>query len=632
MFAAIVRKHVWAMLLAMGAALLAGGAICYFSRPVYYSRSLVRVGEDGSDERLRALSKELTQPQILERTANRLGVRATATELRKNFLFNIVVRPVSKRELEVEVWSCSKDWAERWTEALAIECVDFRRVRRRKEMLDAIKTLNKEMSEVAARIGDAGAKKFDAKDKDGLMRGLGELSEIRNSTRELARLAKRIEEMDRVRAGLQDAGISIVEKLSLIAAVDESAGRDGGDAAAPSAPPWESIEKRQRALNALIAGIPNISVADDAALLALGSQLDELDRKLQSELDANFRRFDVDYRNLVDRKASVEAKVAERNGQAGSAMNARLGHIAERIAAIDAIGKNDSLDPAFAGIQKISDRPVAPDPLKIGLLSLLGGGILAIGAPFLMERIGHRLPKIAQLESALRLRGLGTVPMLENLPPHTPPLADPSDSQRSRLAEDFRAIRDNLLAADAAGKPPQVIMVASAMPAEGKTIVAANLAMSFAETGARTLLIDTDLRRGRLHRLFGYRKTPGLSNVLLGELPLESAIRPTPHDDLFVLNSGKKVDEGSGLLASEKFADAMVALRANLEVIIVDTPPVLGLAETSVLQRHVDGVVLVISNDRTPKRVLTAAVEILKGRGANIRGFVLNRANPPAGR
>lgn len=629
MFAATVRKHVWAMLLVMGAALLAGGAICYFSRPVYYSRSLVRVGEGGSDERLRALSKELTQPQIIERTANRLGVRATATELRKNFLFNVVVRPVSKRELEVETWAYSKDWAERWTEALANECVDFRRVRRRKEALDAIKTLNKEMSEVAERIGDAGAKKFDAKDKEGLMRGLGELSEIRNSTRELARLAKRIDEMDRVRAGLQDAGISIVEKLSLIAAVDESAGRDGGDAAALSAPPWESIEKRQRALNALIAGIPNNSVADDAALLALGSQLDELDRKLQSELDANFRRFDVDYRNLVDRKAAVEAKVAERNGQAGSAMNTRLGHIAERIAAIDAIAKNDSLDPAFAGIQKISDRPVAPDPLKIGLLSLLGGGILALGAPFLMERIGHRLPKIAQLETALRLRGLGAVPMLENLPPHTPPLADPGDSQRSRLAEDFRAIRDNLLAA---GKPPQVIMVASAMPAEGKTIVAANLAMSFAETGARTLLIDTDLRRGRLHRLFGYRRTPGLSNVLPGELPLESAIRPTPHDDLFVLNAGKKIDAGSGLLASEKFAAAMVALRANFEVIIVDTPPVLGLAETSVLQRHVDGVLLVISNDRTPKRVLTAAVEILKGRGANIRGFVLNRANPPAGR
>ena len=217
MFAAIVRKHVWAMLFVMGAALLAGSASYYFSRPVFYSRSLVRVDEDASDDRLRGLANELTQPQILERTANRLGVRATATELRKNFLFNIGVRPVSKRELEVEVWSYAKEWAERWTEALVNECLDFRRVRRRKETLDAIKSLNKEMSEVAARIGDGGGKKFDAKDKEELLRGLGELSEIRNSTRELARLAKRIDEMDRVRTGLQDAGISIVEKLSLIA-------------------------------------------------------------------------------------------------------------------------------------------------------------------------------------------------------------------------------------------------------------------------------------------------------------------------------------------------------------------------------------------------------------------------------
>ena len=602
MFAAIVRKHLRPVLLVTVLALLAGGAVWYFSRPVFHSRSLVRVEETVSAGRLRALARELTQPQILERTAGRLGVKATATDLRKDFLFNIAARPVSEREIEVDVWCHSKDWAARWTEALVREFLDFRSVRRRKETLDAIKTLNREMTEIAAKFDGAGAVKFFATDKAGLAMGLDELKRLRNSTRELAQLAKRIEEMDRVRADLQNPGIPIVEKMSLIATVDESAGAGGAD----GAPPWETIEKRRRALNALIAGIPNNSLADDATLLALNGQLGELDRKLQGEFDASCRRFDVDYRNLVDRKADLEAKSAERNGPADSVLNARFDHIAERIEATGAAGAGDDIAPVFAGIREIGDRPVAPDPLKIALCSLLGGGILALGAPFLAERLGHGQPKIVRLASALRLPGLGAIPDGENLP-----------------GDSFRAIRASLLATGA----PRVLMVASALPAEGKTTVAAHLAMAFAQNGARALLIDTDLRRGRLHRLFGWRKTPGLSGVLSGEIPLDEAIRRTPQKNLFVLNAGNPVTTATDLLASDAFAAAMTALRERHDIIVLDTPPVLGLAETSVLQKHVDGVLMVVANEGTPARSVRAAIDILRGRGAKVLGFVLNRTN-----
>ena len=615
MFAVTARKHLRLMLVVMGLALLAGGAIYWFSRPVFHSRSLVRVDETVTGERLRALARELTQPQILERTASRLGVKATASDLRENFLFNIVVRVVSERELEVEVWCYSKSWAERWTEALVNELVDFRRVRRRKETADAIKTLNREMTEIAATLGDSGAQKFFATDKQGLAMGLEELNRLCNSTRELERLGRRIEEMGRVRADLQDPGISVVEKLSLIAAVDESAGKESGDAAAPTAAPWEIIEKRRRALSALIDGVPDNRLADDATLLALNAQMEELDRKLQSELDADYRRFDVDYRNMVDQKAALEAKSAQRNGPADSALNVQLRHIAERIETIDATGSGDGVIPMFAGILQISDRPVAPDPLKIALCSLLGGGVLALGAPFLVERLGYGQPKLAQLESALRLPGLGTIPTHEKLPPYTPP-------PFTELGEPFRAIRTRLLAAGT----PHVLMVASAMPAEGRTTVAANLAMTFAQTGARTLLIDTDLQRGSLHRFFGHRKAPGLSNVLLGEIPLEPAIRATLHDNLSVLHAGKPVTTGTALLASDAFAAAMIALRERHDIIVLDTPPVLGLAETFVMQRHVDGVLFVIADDRTPKRPIGAAIDLLRARGANVIGFVMNRA------
>ena len=181
------------------------------------------------------------------------------------------------------------------------------------------------MTEIAAKLGDDGVSKFYATDKPGLVMGLDELNRLRNFTRELARIGKRLAEMDRVRADLQSESVPLVEKLSLIAAVDESAGKESGGGAAP----WESIEKRRRALHVLVAGVPNLSFADAATLLALNGQIAELDRKLQSEFDDGYRRFDVDYRNLVDQKAALEAKAAERNGTADSALNARFSHVAE---------------------------------------------------------------------------------------------------------------------------------------------------------------------------------------------------------------------------------------------------------------------------------------------------------------
>ena len=138
-------------------------------------------------------------------------------------------------------------------------------------------------------------------------------------------------------------------------------------------------------------------------------------------------------------------------------------------------------------------------------------------------------------------------------------------------------------------------------------------------------MLDTDLRRGRLHRLFGYRKQPGLSGVLLGQITLDEAIRPTPHENLSVLSTGQHLETGTELLGSQKFRDIMAELRLRYERIVVDTPPVLGLSETSVLQSEVDGVLFVIWSGHTPIKGVRAAIEMLQGNGANFYGFVLNR-------
>ena len=110
-----------------------------------------------------------------------------------------------------------------------------------------------------------------------------------------------------------------------------------------------------------------------------------------------------------------------------------------------------------------------------------------------------------EVEATFQLRGLGIIPKLGTTDEQAA-LLDRHSAKETNLLENFRVIRTNLLSMGAVTKAPQVVIVTSAMPKEGKTFVSSNLALSFAQTGAKTLLMDTDLRRGRLHRLFGYRK------------------------------------------------------------------------------------------------------------------------------
>jgi capsular exopolysaccharide synthesis family protein len=163
------------------------------------------------------------------------------------------------------------------------------------------------------------------------------------------------------------------------------------------------------------------------------------------------------------------------------------------------------------------------------------------------------------------------------------------------------------------------------MPQEGKTVVAANLAMSFATKGEKTLLVDGDLRRGRLHRLFGCQNKPGLSDVLSKYNSLADACRPSGNENLTIMTCGKHLNWASELLDTPSFINLMQDLRSQYQRIIIDTPPVLGLSETSIMQRMADSVLLVIWSSHTQMPNIKDAIVALQTNGAKFAGFVLNR-------
>lgn len=404
---------------------------------------------------------------------------------------------------------------------------------------------------------------------------------------------------------------------------------------------WLTIVRDINILHAKRANLARDYQPGHRSMIAIQEQLEALETQLEGELTTAIERLKANDRELTQRLADLEKKLpllaqaeheltkAKDDQGLVSTTKASWYNLLRKINqeyendrfAFD----RDKIKLTYQDVVQINENAVSPNRLALVLYATLLGLVLAIGVPFLIEYLDHTLSNLEQVEAAFQLRGLGIIPKLGTDEDQSTTLMDRHDSKETNLLENFRVIRTNLLSMGSVTKPPHVVIVTSAMPKEGKTFVSSNLALSFAHTGAKTLLIDTDLRRGRLHRLFGYRKQPGLSGVLLDQITLDEAIRPTSSENLFMLSAGQHLETGTELLGSKKFIDILDTLKQRFDRIVMDTPPVLGLSETSILQNHVDGVLFVIWSGQTPIKSVKAAIEILQANGASFYGFVLNR-------
>lgn len=206
-------------------------------------------------------------------------------------------------------------------------------------------------------------------------------------------------------------------------------------------------------------------------------------------------------------------------------------------------------------------------------------------------------------------------------------LTDP----KSAAAEAFRSLRTNIQFASP-DKPVHTILATSTSPDDGKSTTIANLAITFAAAGSQTILVDADLRRPHLHRLFGLSNDTGLTTLVsemargdssqTPDLPLQSTDVP----NLRLLTSGPVPPNPAEILASQRLADILTFLRAKAEYVLIDTPPIIAVTDAAVLAPRVDGVFLVVNAGRTKRDLAAKARDILRQVNANILGVVLNNA------
>jgi capsular exopolysaccharide synthesis family protein len=194
------------------------------------------------------------------------------------------------------------------------------------------------------------------------------------------------------------------------------------------------------------------------------------------------------------------------------------------------------------------------------------------------------------------------------------------------FAEAFRSIRTNILFSSAE-EGLKSLLVTSTGPGEGKSVVSANIAMSLAAAGQRVLLIDADMRRPKVHELFGIPLQPGLSNVMVGNAKASEAVRQTLTHNLWLMPAGKHPPNPAELLGSRRFKDFITSLGDHFDYVMIDSPPVMAVTDASVIAHIASGVVFVVGCEMTAKGAAKAALEQLDGAKAHYLGAVLNRVD-----
>jgi capsular exopolysaccharide synthesis family protein len=264
--------------------------------------------------------------------------------------------------------------------------------------------------------------------------------------------------------------------------------------------------------------------------------------------------------------------------------------------------------------------PVEPQALNNLALAVMGGLILGAGSAVVREISDSTIRSAETLRTLSSVPVLARIPLDGRVPARAGPFVSASDSPRT---EALRQVR-TLLQSAAADSSLKTLAVTSAVPGEGRSATACSLALLFAETGQRVLVVDAELRRPRLARFLGREETAtGLSTVLSGGATVEQVIQPWGAG-LWLLAGGQCPPNPSELLSSPRMTEVVDEVRRRFDVVIFDCPPLLPVTDGEVIAARADGTVLVVRYAKTTGAQVTGAVRALNGVNATLLGCVLN--------
>lgn len=265
--------------------------------------------------------------------------------------------------------------------------------------------------------------------------------------------------------------------------------------------------------------------------------------------------------------------------------------------------------------------PIGPNTNQNLLIAAALGLLLGLGGAFLLEYLDDSIKSAEDVSQLLQLSLIGSI---ARIPGSGNQKLVTTIAPGSSISEAYRVLRTNIQFASL-DKPIRSILVTSPGPGEGKSVTAANLAVTMAIVGLRTILVDTDLRKPSQHVLFNQSNDVGVTNGLITQAEVNQVARPTLIANLRIVTAGTAVPNPAEVLASAKMQAFKQQLEADADIVIFDAPPTIPLADVPILARMVDGVVLVIDSTRTRRASAQRAKVVLENTGTHLLGVVLNR-------
>lgn len=317
----------------------------------------------------------------------------------------------------------------------------------------------------------------------------------------------------------------------------------------------------------------------------------------------------------ITARSSDPQEAAQVANEVGPQLGAVAGEFSTLLASSGQKVVSTPIQPAAA-----PSRPSSPDPVRNIGLGLLAGLVLGVGLAFLR----HALDTKVRGEEDIRAHS--DAPMLAGLPLEPTAkggLVSLEEQPHGRHAEAVRRLRTNLMFVDVTTGRHSFV-VTSAVPGEGKTTTAVNLALAMADSGRRTLLVDADLRNPSVARTLGMEGGVGLTTVLLGDAEAHEVIQPWGSAGLDVLPAGPIPPNPSELLGSAPMEALLTSLVQQYDFVLIDSPPVVPVIDAVVIERLTGGLLMVVGMDRTKKKDLAAAMKQLDTVGARVSGFARN--------
>jgi capsular exopolysaccharide synthesis family protein len=309
-----------------------------------------------------------------------------------------------------------------------------------------------------------------------------------------------------------------------------------------------------------------------------------------------------------------------------SALTSQQSVLKEELAQLQVTGAETPGGVEIVSVASAPQSPSSPKPLRDGLIGLAIGLILGIAAAFAaeyfddkvytkdqVERLTNGVPVLAMIPKVSGWKKADRTVLITELDPF------------SVATEAYRSLRTSMQFAGHNGKL-KTILITSASGSEGKSSTVANLAVVLAKAGERVVVVGCDLRRPRIGGFFGCRETPGLTNVLLGQEDLKQVLQPVPNNPgLALLPTGLIPPNPAELLGSEKAAGIFRMLAQGFDTVLIDSPPLLPVADSQILASYADAILLVVSVGDTSEAELSRANELLTQVGARPTGVVMNK-------